>query len=154
MWRYIFLSIGVVLLLAQLVQPSRTVPATDPADDLLAVHPAPPEIQKLVVGACYDCHSYRTDHPWYAYITPVNFILQRHIEEGREVLNFSTWSAYAGGEAAAECGEEVAEGEMPPPEYARMHDHARISATEKQQLIAFFDALPAARGGSSRSDHH
>ena len=34
-----------------------------------------------MVGACYDCHSDRTDHPWYAYITPVNFWLQHHIDE-------------------------------------------------------------------------
>jgi hypothetical protein len=153
MWKYIFITIGSILLLGQLVQPSRTVPAVDPAADLFSRTQAPEDVQQLVIGACYDCHSYNTDYPWYAYVTPVNWILQDHINEGREVLNFSRWDQYAGSEAAAECGEEMAEGEMPPVDYARMHAHAQLSAADRDRLIAWFDGTGTARHQID-DDHH
>lgn len=80
-----------ILLLAQLVQPDRSVPAVDPTTDLLKMTTASSSIRDMVVGACYDRHSYQTEYPWYAYVTPVNFWLQDHIDEGREVLNYSRW---------------------------------------------------------------
>jgi hypothetical protein len=125
---------------AQVIQPDRKVPPAGEHDDLFATIKAPPEIQSMVIGACYDCHSYRTDYPWYAYITPVNFWLQDHINEGREALNYSEWKKYAGSEHARESGEELMEGEMPPVNYARMHDHARLTAEQTAMLAQWFDA--------------
>lgn len=84
-----------VFIIAQFVQPDRPVPAFDPANDMLVVTNAPTDIQQMVVGVCYDCLSYKTTYPWYAKLTPVNFVMQDHIKEGREVLNFSSWDQYA-----------------------------------------------------------
>ena len=156
MLRNTLLLIAIVLLLAQFVQPSRATPKTDPKADLFVLRPAPADMQELVVGACYDCHSYRTEHPWYAYITPVNFLLQNNIEEGREALNFSRWDLYWDSEHASKCREEIAEGEMPPREYSFMHDHARLTAVERERMIAWFDADPstAAHRAHAEGDDH
>ncbi|MCW5898400.1 MAG: heme-binding domain-containing protein [Flavobacteriales bacterium] len=135
-----------VLLVAQFIRPDRSVPAVDPAADLFAMEQAPPDIQAWVKGACYDCHSYATEYPWYAGITPVNWWLQRHIDEGREVLNFSRWDQYRGSEAAAESGEEMAEDEMPPKNYTWMHDHARLTPAQHQAVMDWFNGLQAAGG--------
>lgn len=141
--RILLISLG-VFIAAQFVRPDRSLPTTDPATDLFAMTTAPPDIQAWVKGACYDCHSYETGYPWYAHITPVNWWLQDHINEGREALNFSRWDLYRDSEHAAESGEEMAEGEMPPKNYTWMHDHAQLTPAQHDAVMAWFNSLPNA----------
>ena len=54
---------------------------------------APPEVMEILRTACYDCHSYETDWPWYGYVAPVSWLLARHVKKGRADLNFSEWPA-------------------------------------------------------------
>lgn len=49
------------------------------------------ETQQLAQNACFDCHSYQTELPWYGRVAPVSWVVARHVREGREELNFSTW---------------------------------------------------------------
>lgn len=143
--RILLIVLG-ILIAAQLVQPDRSVPRSDPSNDLLAITGASADIQKLVVGACYDCHSYQTDYPWWAYVTPVNFWIQSTINEAREKVNYARWDLFAGNEEAGESGESIAEGEMPPPNYAPMHGHAQLTQAQKEQLIAWFDGITGGQG--------
>ncbi len=143
--RIAYILLG-ILLVAQLIQPDRSVPAIDPAKDMLAMTNAPPDIRELVIGACYDCHSYQTTYPWYGKLTPMNFIMQDHINEGREVLNFSVWDQYTNSEAAGESGEEIVEGEMAPGYYKLMHGHGDLDAAQQKKLVAWFNGLPGAKG--------
>lgn len=129
---------------AQFFRPDRSVPAHDARTDLFSMTTASPDIQAWVKGACYDCHSYETDDPWYANITPINWWLQDHINEGREALNFSRWDLYRDSKHAAESGEEMAEGEMPPKNYTWMHDHAQLTPAQHDAVMAWFNALPGA----------
>ncbi|MEO8590396.1 MAG: heme-binding domain-containing protein [Flavobacteriales bacterium] len=150
--RILLILLG-VFVVAQFFRPDRATPVPDPANDMLVVTNAPTDIQQLVIGACYDCHSYKTQYPWYVNVTPVNFIMQSHIAEGREVLNFSVWNAYASTKAAGECGETIREGEMAPGYYAFMHQHGDLSATEKQRLVAWFAAnVPGGEGGGGKGE--
>ncbi len=147
---YILLAIAVV---AQFFQPDRSVPAVDPANDMLVMTKAPAEIRTLVEGACYDCHSYNTTYPWYASITPVNYWLQDHIKEGREKLNFSRWNEAAAQEHAHECGEELEKGAMPPSNYAFIHGHAKLTPDQRTQLAVWFDANMPAKREKEGLDH-
>lgn len=146
--RIMLIALG-IFLLAQLAQPDRSVPAVDPAQDMLKATGAAADIEQMVIGACYDCHSYRTQYPVWAYITPVNFWIQDHINEGREKVNYSRWDLYAGNEEAAESGKSIAEGEMPPANYAGMHGHGKLTTAQKQQLIAWFDSHLAGADNSA-----
>ena len=148
--RRILLFLLGILLLAQFIQPDRTAPAPDPARDMLTITNAPADIQQLVVGACYDCHSHRTEYPWYGYITPMSFLVQDHINEGREHLNFSLWDKYAGSEEAGEAAEELQEGEMPPGYYRLMRGHGRLSDADKQKLVAWMNANLGTGGHGDR----
>lgn len=144
MLKGILLILLLLVVVAQFIRPDRSVPPLDPATDLLVMTNAPDDIRKAVRGACYDCHSYETDYPWYASITPMNWWLQGHINEGREVLNFSRWDRYAGSEAAAESGEEMLEKEMPPLDYTWMHGHARLDQATTRKVVDWFNGLGAA----------
>lgn len=143
--RILYILLG-VLAVAQFFQPDRSAPAADPTRDMLAMTNAPQDIRDLVTGACYDCHSHTTDYPWYAYVAPMSFIVQDHINEGREHLNFSLWDKYATDKHAAEAGKELQEGEMPPGYYRLMHGHGRMSDANKQKLVAWFNANLGSEG--------
>jgi hypothetical protein len=141
---YILFATAVV---AQIFQPDRSVPTIVPANDMLVMTHAPEEIKTLVQGACYDCHSDRTTYPWYASITPVNFWLQDHINEGRGKMNFSRWHDPASQKEAYECGEVLREGEMPPKNYAFIHGHAQLTNEQHSQLAVWFDRnMPEKKG--------
>lgn len=148
MIKRILLVILAAFVVAQFIRPDRSAPPIDPVQDMLALTAAPADVRDLVVGACYDCHSYATQYPWYGQITPFNFIMQNHINEGREKLNFSLWSKYAGSEEAGECGEIIQEGEMPPVYYRFMHAHGELSTDQQQRLIMWFNGLGGGEGAS------
>ena len=91
MIRRILYVLLTLLLIAQFFRPTMENPPADPANDMLVRTNAPADISALVRSACYDCHSDHTTYPWYSKITPVNFWLQHHVNEGREELNMSAW---------------------------------------------------------------
>ena len=54
---------------------------------------APDEIKLILKRSCYDCHSYETKYPFYSYVFPISIMINRHINEGREELNFSEFES-------------------------------------------------------------
>lgn len=89
--------------------------------------------RELAVRACFDCHSNETVWPWYSNIAPVSWLVQRHVNEGRQKLNFSTWGR--GEQETEHIVSVVQRGQMPTGDYLLMHPDARLSAAEQQQLI-------------------
>lgn len=99
-----------------------------------------PTTRELAKRACFDCHSNETTWPWYSSIAPVSWLNQHDVDEGRSRLNFSEWGVVTTGEgrgrdAMFEIQRAIESGEMPMPIYVMMHPTAKLSATEKQQLI-------------------
>ncbi len=92
-----------------------------------------PQTRELARRACFDCHSNETVWPWYSNIAPVSWLIRRDVEEGRSELNFSEWHRY---QEADEVVEVIREGEMPPLSYVILHPRARLSAAEREALIA------------------
>jgi len=104
-----------------------------------------PATKALAQRACFDCHSNETAWPWYSNLAPVSWLLQRHVTEGRERLNFSTWGT--GRQEVGHAARLIREGEMPSWDYLLLHPDARLSDTEKQQLIDGLTRTFAASGG-------
>jgi mono/diheme cytochrome c family protein len=93
-----------------------------------------PQTRELAQTACFDCHSNETTWPWYGNIAPVSWLVQHDTDEGRRILNFSTWANGGQGREPGEAVEAVYEGQMPPPTYLITHPQARLTAAEKQAL--------------------
>ncbi len=91
-----------------------------------------PETRAVAVRACFDCHSNETHWPWYSNVAPLSWLLQRHVDEGREVLNFSEWQRTY--KEAGESAETIDEGEMPLQTYVLLHPEARLSLAERKAL--------------------
>jgi hypothetical protein len=108
-----------------------------------------PRTRELAVRACFDCHSNQTKWPWYSYMAPASWLVQNHVDEGRQKLNFSEWNRPH--DEAAESAEAVQKGEMPMRSYVLAHPEARLSAEEYQALL---QGLQATFGGEAEDHEH
>jgi Haem-binding domain len=106
-----------------------------------------PATRATAATACFDCHSNETVWPWYSNVAPMSWRLQKHVDEGREKLNFSEWGT--GEQETDEIVEVVDEGEMPPWDYLLVHPEARLSDTDGQ---AFLAGLQATFGGGETGE--
>jgi hypothetical protein len=107
-----------------------------------------PSTRALAARACFDCHSNETRWPWYSSVAPASWFVQRHVDDGRQVLNFSEWQRPQ--EEASESAETILEGEMPLRGYSLLHASARLSPAESQALAR---GLTASIGLTARTEH-
>lgn len=144
MRKIILIILAVVLvgfLLIQLVPYGR-----DHSNPPVIAEPAwdSPQTKELAQRACFDCHSNETVWPWYSHIAPVSWMVQNHVDEGREYLNFSEWGSGGEGEEGEEMAEAIYDGEMPERSYLITHSEARLTDAE---LEALAQGLLATGGG-------
>lgn len=129
---------GLCLLLLQAIPIDRKLPQTDVKVALEAQYNPPDQIMGLLKNACYDCHSNHTRYPWYTYIQPVGWWIQRHITKGREELNFSEigrWKAEDQADLLRHSAKMLHKEVMPLGSYLKMHPEARLSPEQKAQLV-------------------
>lgn len=132
------IALLVILLLAQFVQPTENKGEATSLTSFIEETKPNNEVLTMLKTACFDCHSNITRYPWYSNITPVNFWMAHHVEEGKEHLNFSEWSSYSVKKKEhkmEEVWEEVAEQEMPLDSYTWTHTDARLTETQVKQLV-------------------
>jgi mono/diheme cytochrome c family protein len=108
-----------------------------------------PRTRVLVARACFDCHSNETTWPWYSYIAPVSWLIERDVTQGRRALNYSEWDR--GAREAHEAAKTVRAGEMPPWLYALPRGSGWLTPGERRLLTAgleqTFGATGPERGG-------
>ncbi|MCW8797335.1 MAG: heme-binding domain-containing protein [Prosthecochloris sp.] len=105
--------------------------------------------QELFSRSCRDCHSNETVWPWYTHIAPASWLAQFDVEHGREKFNVSEWGR-PGKNEGDEAAEEVRNGKMPPFFYFPLHPEAKLSETERQELV---DGLIATFGEEHGHDN-
>jgi hypothetical protein len=91
----------------------------------------------LAKRACFDCHSNETSWPWYSNVAPMSWLVQRDVDQGRDILNFSMMQNRQ--RKASFASEEVEKGHMPPWFYLPLHPQAQLTAAEKKTLIDGLD---------------
>lgn len=99
--------------------------------------------RELTVRACYACHSNRTEWPWYARIAPAAWLIQRDVDAGRRTLNFSEWDRPQ--REAREAVHAVRERVMPPRRYTVAQPDARLSPSEREELVLGLEATLGVR---------
>jgi hypothetical protein len=95
------------------------------------------EVKSILKEACYDCHSNETKWPWYSKVAPVSFLIVNHVNEGREHLNFSSWTkmfSQKQQEAKEEIWEEIEKDEMPLDNYTLLHPKAKLTIEQKKTI--------------------
>ena len=97
----------------------------------------PPQIGTVLRRSCVDCHSNNTAWPWYSYVAPVSWLVERDVEKGRRHLNFSRWYQYTLADRSrllADLASAVKNHEMPLTQYTLVHRRAQLSDTERDLL--------------------
>jgi len=126
----------VILLVMQAFRPEKNLSANID-NDISQSYPVPDEVKTILAKACNDCHSNKTEYPWYANIQPVTWWLNDHIIDGKRHMNFNEFNKYRIAKQykkLEECIEEVKDGAMPLPSYTIIHKNAILSDAEKLTL--------------------
>lgn len=120
----------VLLIVAQFIQPSKNNGTAMAATDITHAVPTPDTVLALLKSSCYDCHSNHTDYPWYNHITPVNWWLRNHINDGKREVNFSIFDTYnyrRKNKKLEDIREQVEKHEMPLSSYTLIHTYAKLN---------------------------
>jgi len=142
-FRITFALVILILVGLQLVHTPRNESSHRSEYDLFAKFPAPAAIESAIRESCYDCHSDNTRYPWYDTIQPVAWWVHKHIEEGRNHLNFSDFGRYSTKQAARKLSEsydEIDDDAMPLLSYRLLHPRSRLSPELKKQIMAWLEA--------------
>ena len=111
---------------------------TTPKSDFMLVNKVPIKIKNKLRTSCYDCHSNNTNYPWYNKIQPVAKLLENHIKDGKKELNFSEWDSLSVRRKKSKFKaiiDQIKDGEMPLSSYTIIHNDAKFSDKEKQEMI-------------------
>ena len=142
----IFIGLLAIIIIIQFFRIDKTNAVSDPSLDLFTVEVVPDEVQSLLKTACFDCHSNTAVYPWYTNVAPVSWWIKRHIDEGRDELNFNDWGSYSvkrKRHKLEEIEEMIDEKEMPLPSYLWIHGEARLTEREQKELIRWSKQLRA-----------
>lgn len=96
-----------------------------------------PETLALFERACQNCHSERTEWPWYSHVAPMSWLIARDVQQARSHMNLSRWQEYSTEERLgllSEIGSAVRNREMPKQRYLLLHPEARLTDKERQQI--------------------
>ncbi len=97
----------------------------------------PPNVRKLLVTKCADCHSMETRAPLYGRFAPMSWLMERDIVEARKRMNLSRWESYTPEEReafATEIVQQTRRREMPLFQYRMIHWRARITDSDVEAL--------------------
>lgn len=139
MKKKILLGLLAIFLVIQLFQPAKNN-SDDQSYHISKKYEVPAEVATIMKGACDDCHSNKTEYPWYAHVQPAAWWLAGHVDEGKRKLNFSKFTSLkvaVQNHKFEEIVEMVEEKEMPLSSYTWMglHSEANLSDAQRQTLV-------------------
>jgi hypothetical protein len=114
------------------------------SNDISKVHQIPRNVHQILIEKCYDCHSNKTNYPWYNNIQPLAWWMAHHVKEGKEELNFSEFTTYTEkrrNHKIHEIAEQIEAGEMPLTSYTFVHGNAKITTSDSTEINAWIESL-------------
>jgi hypothetical protein len=135
--KWAVIVILVLFVAAQAYRPDLSGPPVDEAKSMRATAQLTPEVGAIFDRACNDCHSSKTDWPWYSQVAPVSWWLKSHVDDGRRQFSFSEWGTYPQRKASRKLEEicdQVTTGEMPLKSYLLLHPAAKLSDADKKAI--------------------
>jgi hypothetical protein len=130
-----FFAVGSVL-----TPPDQSGDANAP---ILAGATIDPEVLSQIKTSCGDCHSERTVYPWYSWVAPVSWLVERDVAGGRRHLNLSRWSDYPPDrreKLLSNIAKQVKDGDMPLPYYTLIHRNAILTAAGVDAIFQWTQA--------------
>ncbi|MDA2924509.1 heme-binding domain-containing protein [Acidobacteria bacterium AH-259-O06] len=128
--RWLAIAVPTLFIFIQFLGPEKTNPPINPPRTIAAHVQIPPEINAIFERACQNCHSHKTQWPWYSNLAPISWFVIDHVNFGRSHINLSDWAQYDQEKQISlfeEICEIVEKGEMPLEPYLWMHDKAHLT---------------------------
>ena len=98
--------------------------------DFTQVYKMPIEVKAMLQTSCYDCHSNNTNYVWYDYVQPARTLVENHIKNAKEDLNFNEWGTYSNRKQERllnSIKEQIETKQMPLSSYTIMHKKAKLN---------------------------
>jgi hypothetical protein len=139
-WQYITGGLVALIVIAQFIPNELPAVETSNPGDIIQSGIVEDDVAALLTNSCYSCHSNETYYPWYSYVAPSSWLVAKDVREGRDELNFSTWTSYSMMDKLAKLDdivEEVKEGEMPMGIYTLIHPSAKLDDAQIQLIVTW-----------------
>jgi hypothetical protein len=136
------LGVLVSLLAIQAVPVLTDNPAVVPSQTIYAVQPMPARVQSILEASCGNCHSDRTNWPWYSRVAPVSWVVAHDVHQGRRQMNLSRWGSYPRQkqeQKLEEICEQIVNGDMPDGKYLLVHRRARLTQEQKDAVCGWIE---------------
>ena len=98
----------------------------------------PPSVAGVIANACVNCHSEKTQWPWYSHVAPVSWLVENDVKHAREHLNLSRWDDLQPVDQRmllTAIATVIENHEMPPHRYVVIHPEAKLSADDSVRVI-------------------
>lgn len=98
-------------------------------------------VKQIFIKSCYDCHSQKTNYPWYYKLPVIKKIIDNDITEGIKHLDLTNDFPFAGHGTPKEdlegIKEVVTEKTMPPTRYKVMHWGSGLNKSESLAILSW-----------------
>jgi hypothetical protein len=103
----------------------------------------PPSVVDVFAHACVNCHSEKTDWPWYSHVAPVSWLVETDVKRARDRLNLSRWDRLDAAEQRlllTAIATVIENREMPLHRYVVFHPEVKLSTDDSVQVIEWTHA--------------
>lgn len=122
--------IVVAAIISFFIHPFGTVKAANSPKPLFSGAQIEPPVLQIVQRSCQNCHSEQTVWPWYSYVPPTSWLVEKDVHDARNHFDMSLWDEYPTQKRLEILGEisfMVRNREMPLPRYLWIHSDAKLS---------------------------
>lgn len=141
LFKILLFTVIIIFIVIQFFQPEKNQ-SSDSENLILKHEQIPDSVQQILKNACFDCHTNNTKYLWYHRIMPVSWMINKHIIEGKDELNFSEWGKldnYDKIGALEDMRQELEQKTMPIKQYVWMHKEANLTDIDRAAIIAWID---------------
>lgn len=100
-------------------------------------------VKPIFENSCYDCHSSKTNFPWYYSLPIISGMIDDDIKEARKHLDMDNGFPFGGHatqtEQLKEIKEEIEDGNMPLWSYRLMHSGTKIEGATQDTVFKWID---------------
>lgn len=142
--KWIIYILLILLVGIQFIPASHNQQEITPYSDIRHVYDIPVNVLTILEVSCYDCHSNHTNYPFYSRIQPFRMIMDKHVQEGKEELNFSEFSNYSDRRKRNKLfsiQSQIKDDKMPLLSYILLHNEAKLSDSEKELIEEWISNL-------------
>lgn len=143
-FRPFLIVLAILFVLIQFFRPVRNNSKANAEKTLKHLFYVPKDVSLILSKACYDCHSNKTNYPWYANVQPVGWYIDQHIFEGKKELNFDEFGYYSTKRQRNKfkaIASQIENNAMPLSSYSFIHLKAKLTQVEKEVIIKWANSM-------------